>query len=78
MPGGVEGEEPTEGGAWAHPEAREGRGAGGGAAEMTREFSAGEAFGQTQGGSPLQGLGILDGGAMGHSDASFSNMSSLS
>lgn len=37
----------------------------GGAAEMTREFSAGEAFGQTQGGSPLQGLGILDGGAWG-------------
>ena len=40
-------------------------GGGGGGAEMTREFSAGEAFGQIQGGSPLQGLGILDGGAWG-------------
>lgn len=43
------------------------------------EFSAGGDFGQTQGGSPCQGRGILDGGAgMGRGDVSFSNMGSRS
>ena len=77
MPGGAEGEGPTEGGACAHPEAREGRGGRRGGGNDPGILCWGSLWTDPRW-VPTPGAWNPGWGGMGHGDASFSNMSSLS